>query len=267
MCILIGDVEEQETLSVQEPAEQSNDLGSILNARLKMYEEAEKNAKASGETSRARRFGRGLKTIKELIKQENSGKSINPDDIPPEVAVSIRKPVEPVTESTSMSVSQPEPTPTRPAPPVPQKSLGTEIPDSPTHKVDVQLVEMLKSRQKQYKIAALKAKKSGDNETAISYVRIAKQFDIVIKAAENGQEVDLSKMPSPPPDHQQAEQHLEENKIQKAGDDLPTIEIPEGDVGEEENLITASSVAEALEQRLEVYKKQEETAKEQGLLT
>lgn len=258
-------MEEQETRTAPEPAGPSNDIGGVLNARLKMYEEAEKNAKTAGETSRARRFGRGLKTIKDLIKQAHSGRSINPDDIPPEVAVTIQKPVEPATESESTSPSLPEPTPTRPAPPVPQDSIEADSADSSTLQVDQELVDMLKSRQKQYKIAALKTKKSGDNATAISYVRIAKQFDIVIKAAESGQPVDLSKMPTPPPDQQEAEQNVQENKVQKSGEDLPIIEVPDGDVPEEENLITASSVGEALDQRLEVYKKQEETAKEQGL--
>lgn len=232
-----------------------------------MYEEAERNAKIAGETSRARRFSRGLKTIKDLLKQANGGKSINPDDIPPEVAVNVRKPAEPAIPSSPIVPTQPEPLPSRSAPPVPQistESAEVEIaPSSP--QVDQQLVDMLKSRQKQYKLAALKSKKSGDNRTAISYVKIAKQFDIVIKAAESGQPVDLSKMPSPPPDQEGALLNVEENKVQTSGDALPEIQVPEGEVLEEENLITASSVSEALEQRLEVYKKQEETAKEQGL--
>lgn len=42
------------------------------------------------------------------------------------------------------------------------------------------------------------AKKSGDNSTAMEYIKIAKQFDRIIDAVNNGQPVDLSNMPGPP---------------------------------------------------------------------
>lgn len=53
-------------------------------------------------------------------------------------------------------------------------------------------------RQKEYKIAALQAKKSGDTETALGFIKIAKIFDQVIQAVKEGQAVDLSDMPGPP---------------------------------------------------------------------
>lgn len=53
-------------------------------------------------------------------------------------------------------------------------------------------------RQKEYKIAALQAKKSGDTETALGFIKIAKIFDQVIQAVKDGQAVDLSDMPGSP---------------------------------------------------------------------
>jgi coiled-coil and C2 domain-containing protein 1 len=237
------------------PEESSSDVGKLLNDRLKMYEEAERNAKAAGESSRARRFNRGLKTIKDLIKQANAGRSINNDDIPPEVSTGAKKPV---SNDTNDSPTSPEPT--RPAPPVPTEPepVPEKTPEetpSPPPQVDTQVVEMLTERRNQYKIAALRAKKSGDDATAISYIKIAKQFETVIAAVMNGQPVDLSRMPEPPPD---SSEKVEEVAVQS--DSVPEIPAPEE---EEDTLIMASSVKEALEQRMAFYKKQEERAKEQ----
>ena len=61
----------------------------ILDSRIEMYTKAEKNAKANGEASRARRFARGLATLTDLRKKLKSGKGINEEDIPPVVAINI----------------------------------------------------------------------------------------------------------------------------------------------------------------------------------
>ncbi|XP_063914192.1 coiled-coil and C2 domain-containing protein 1-like isoform X1 [Zophobas morio] len=259
--------EEQPQESPTKSADSSDDTVKLLNDRLKMYEEAEKNAKTAGQSSRARRFTRGIKTLKDLIKQANAGRPINNDDIPPEVSTGAKKPA-PVDTDGTPSLPQP----TRTAPPVPAQpepepepepepspeKTAEEIPSSPPIQVDTQLVNMLNERKNQYKVAALKAKKSGDTATAISYIKIAKQFETVIAAAESGQPVDISRMPEPPPD---PSQKVEESRLQN--DSNPEPPAAEGDDGEE-SLIMASSVEEALEQRLAVYKKQEDSAKEQG---
>lgn len=257
--IITGDTSEKEEEEQSSPAkspEGSSDVLKLLNDRLKMYEEAEKNAKSAGESGRARRFGRGLKTIKDLIKQANAGRPINNDDIPPEVSTGARK-------SADSNDSPAPPEPTRSAPPIPLQPEPEPEPElektpeepPPAPQVDPQLINMLTERKNQYKIAALKAKKSGDNTTAISYIKIAKQFETVIAAAQSGQSVDLSRMPGPPQD---PSEKLEDNKMQ-------TDSVPQEQESEEpdESLITASSVEEALHQRLDVYKKQEEAAKEQ----
>uniref|UniRef100_T1JD70 DM14 domain-containing protein n=1 Tax=Strigamia maritima TaxID=126957 RepID=T1JD70_STRMM len=59
--------------------------------------------------------------------------------------------------------------------------------------------EMLANRKKQYQRAAVDAKKARDTPNAIKYMKIAKQFEVVIVALEQGQPIDLTQMPPPPP--------------------------------------------------------------------
>lgn len=262
-----GDVEESP--SPVKSSQSPSDTLTLLQNRLQMYQAAEANAKQAGETGRARRFGRGIGTIKDLIKQSNAGKAINNDDIPPEVSVNIQK-------SRPDPVS--EPTPSRPAPSVPSPTTPPAI-SSPTTPPSVsspekpslspeneELLKLLNTRKDEYKAAALQAKRAGDAASAVKHIKVAKQFEMVIQAVQNGQPVDLSQMPGPP----QESPSIEQNEMQTHSE--ATEPPPQAPVAMEEatedipkaSLITASSVAEALQQRLEVYQKQEQAAKEQG---
>ncbi|XP_017778649.1 PREDICTED: coiled-coil and C2 domain-containing protein 1-like isoform X2 [Nicrophorus vespilloides] len=226
-----------------------NEMLNLLQERLKMYELAQSNAKEAGESSRAKRFGRGISTIKDLIKTTNSGKPINKDDIPPEVTVNTQKREPPVE-------------PTRPAP------LPPSAVESPVEE-DIKTVEMtddsrskialLNERKDEYKNAALRAKKSGNVPTALTYVKIIKQFDFIIKAIENGETVDLSNMPGPPVDETRPKEEIQV-QTQNTEEPIDVKAIEEQEV----QLIPASSVGEALQQRLDIYKEQEQAAKEQG---
>lgn len=57
----------------------------LLQERLQLYQIAEKKAKQENELSRARRFNRGIKTLKELLNNVQVGKPINESDIPPQL--------------------------------------------------------------------------------------------------------------------------------------------------------------------------------------
>ncbi|KAK2152869.1 hypothetical protein LSH36_316g09000 [Paralvinella palmiformis] len=59
---------------------------AFLKERLEMYAQAESNAKSKGESTKARRMNRGVKTLQDLLKKTESGQNINDDDIPPPVA-------------------------------------------------------------------------------------------------------------------------------------------------------------------------------------
>lgn len=59
------------------------ELIKLLKERLQIYEIAEEKAKIKNETGKARRYNRGIKTLKEMLVSVQSGRSINETDIPP----------------------------------------------------------------------------------------------------------------------------------------------------------------------------------------
>lgn len=203
-------IEPEETQQDLTPAPQAqknvilpttNSMPELLKARIEMYKLAEANAKAANDTSKARRFGRGLKTLEAMLKQAQAGKTINPDEIPPEVATGAAKVTTPSDENNDTPVL----TPIRSAPAVPNTPVTPPAPitfapttDEPTKPVNSEQINLLLARQREYKLAALSAKKSGDTEKALGFVKVSKMFDNVIKAAQDGQPVDLSDMPPPP---------------------------------------------------------------------
>ncbi|XP_034558166.1 coiled-coil and C2 domain-containing protein 1B isoform X2 [Notolabrus celidotus] len=206
-------------------------LQHTLEERVTMYKTASNNAKAAGETSKARRYDRGLKTLESMLAAVKKGRAVNEAEIPP-----------PVASGAPSDPSRPA-VPHRPPPPVPsppestpsekpeeselvspsseeEKSSSISLPPlsnvpSPEEAAEEQTEEavkplqtdaneaakgMLLERQKEYKMAALMAKKQGDVEQAKLYFRTSKRFDAVIEALEKGQDVDLSGLPPPPGD-------------------------------------------------------------------
>ncbi|KAG9340406.1 hypothetical protein JZ751_021519 [Albula glossodonta] len=61
-------------------------LESRLLERIDMYQTAIGNANAAKETSKARRYERGLKTLQSMLSSARMGKVVNEDEIPPPVA-------------------------------------------------------------------------------------------------------------------------------------------------------------------------------------
>lgn len=251
-----------------------------IKERLAMYKLAEKNAKDAGDTSRARRFNRGLKTLESLLKQALAGKPINSDEIPPTVSV---KPAQNPSAEDNVASTAPSPT-------LPAIATPTEVPTSPTKvaeavqpaatKVfDEQMINTLLARQREYKVAALNAKKSGDTANALQYVKVIKIFDKVLELARQGQPVDLSDMPPSPselpadvlksigqvPDNTQKQ----EETVQKSAENTEPAQATEPvraapTVKSEELPSPPKTIMEALEQRLVKYQSQEAHAKEEG---
>uniref|UniRef100_A0A3B5MWQ6 C2 domain-containing protein n=1 Tax=Xiphophorus couchianus TaxID=32473 RepID=A0A3B5MWQ6_9TELE len=155
-------------------------LQHTLEERAEMYKTAIKNAKSAGETSKARRYDRGLKTLESMIAAVEKGNPVNESEIPP-----------PVATGAPTATSRPA-VPSRPAPPVPLRperetettTLPTASPDAVTPSseeersssttVNEATKAMLLERQKEYKLAALRAKKEGDMEQAKLYFRTSK---------------------------------------------------------------------------------------------
>ncbi|TKS79557.1 Coiled-coil and C2 domain-containing protein 1B [Collichthys lucidus] len=204
-------------------------LQHTLEERIAMYKTASQNAKTAGETSKARRYDRGLKNLEAMLAVVKKGRPVNEAEIPPPVA----------TGAPSAAAASRPAVPQRPPPPVPSPPASTppdqqgqavpEIvtpsseeeqssfstvqtlssipsPEEPTEKTaGPPLTEandstrtMLLERQKEYKMAALRAKKQGDLEQARLHFKTSKRFDAVIEALEKGQAVDLSGLPPSP---------------------------------------------------------------------
>ncbi|CAG5896432.1 unnamed protein product [Menidia menidia] len=186
-------------------------LQHTLEERAAMYKTALQNAKTAGETSKARRYDRGLKTLESMVAAVKKGKPVNEAEIPPPVA-------------TGAPSAAPRPAvPPRPAPPVPSppepsqpEVMPPAVPEiltpcseeGPPPPADLSQNSrpeareatrtMLLEKQKEYKQAALAAKKTGDMERAKLFFKTSKRFDAVIEALEKGQDVDLSGLPPPP---------------------------------------------------------------------
>ncbi|KAM9349300.1 coiled-coil and C2 domain-containing protein 1B [Symphorus nematophorus] len=204
-------------------------LQHTLEERVAMYKTALQNAKAAGETSKARRYDRGLKTLETMLTAVKKGRPVNEAEIPPPVATGapsaasrpavprrppppVPSPPEPAPPSEQQEPAVPEiVTPSSEeepssssstAPPlssVPSPEEPTEEPAAqPQTDVNEATKTLLLERQKEYKMAALRAKKQGDLEQARHYFKTSKRFDAVIAALEKGQAVDLSGLPPSP---------------------------------------------------------------------
>lgn len=249
----------------------------LIKSRIQMYREAEQNAKEANEGTRAKRFGRGLKTLESLLKQVNAGKTIDVNELPPEVAVKLAQTQpEPVTGPTSTPAVAPIEVPLPVATPIisppsdvsPPPPVPVESPSAPASVVD-EKVNALLARQKEYKEAALEAKRGGDKAAALQYVKIAKLFDQVLAAARAGEAVDLSDMPPPPSELNLAD--LAQPPVATASDP-PTPAKEEQEIQKniepavvpEQPIVTATTVLGALTQRLEVFQAALQKAKDEG---
>uniref|UniRef100_A0A8C6LRW8 Coiled-coil and C2 domain-containing protein 1B n=1 Tax=Nothobranchius furzeri TaxID=105023 RepID=A0A8C6LRW8_NOTFU len=90
-------------------------LQNTLEERVFMYKTALQKAKSAGETSKARRYDRGLKTLESMLAALKKGKPVSESEIPP-----------PVSVGAPSSTPQPL-APVRPAPPVPTVSDSTPL--------------------------------------------------------------------------------------------------------------------------------------------
>ncbi|XP_012233142.2 coiled-coil and C2 domain-containing protein 1-like isoform X1 [Linepithema humile] len=254
--------EEQEESEEHESKEENNsaqEVIQLLQERLKTYEMAEQKAKREHESGKARRYNRGVKTLKEMLASAQSGGSVSEADIPPPLPSSA------TTESTVKNTEE-TPTPTTPQPTeVDKPSAASDAVSNEDHSepvkdvaVDQEALDKLKMQQQKYKIAAVAWKKAGNKEQALEYVKTVKQFDIVIAAVAAGDQLDLSDMPPTPilPTADVAAdtalpmtETKEESEVQTSTDATPA----EADVGEAK--LGPENIEGALKERLEVYRR------------
>ncbi|VEN43146.1 unnamed protein product [Callosobruchus maculatus] len=177
-------------------------------AYLAVYKQHESQAKEEGNSSKARRFGRIVKQYEQAIKQHKAGKPIAVDELPtppgygpipvegeslpaPAPKAAPQTPASPSTSSSGAPTTSGEGGPSvSPG----QRKSGNHVPTTHAEKQ----VLILLAKQKQFKQAALNAKKKGEMMEAKEFLRQAKGFDKLIEAARAGLPVDWSSIPVSP---------------------------------------------------------------------
>uniref|UniRef100_A0A671RU25 Coiled-coil and C2 domain-containing protein 1B n=1 Tax=Sinocyclocheilus anshuiensis TaxID=1608454 RepID=A0A671RU25_9TELE len=172
--------------------------GSIehtLEERINLYRMAITNAKAAGETSKARRYERGLKTLQTMLASVRKGGKIDETEIPPPVACGASggpsRPPAPAASpdqhgecDSAVEIS-------------PVSAEAAPVVMGPASNTTDESSDVLLERQKEYRMAALKAKQAGDIDQAKMHIKTSKGFDAAIEALEKGQPVDMSSLPPP----------------------------------------------------------------------
>ncbi|NXG51412.1 C2D1B protein, partial [Psilopogon haemacephalus] len=238
----------------------SSELQQMIEERIENYRTAISNAKQSGEGARIRRYQRGLKTLETMLALVKKGKNINEKEMPPPVA----------TGKSSAHLPQ--------AVGVELESLGESGCARGAHLVcskhcfvftdqSSSTRELLLVRQKEYKLAALKAKQQGDLEKAKEYMKTGKKLNVVLEALDSGQPIDLQNMPPPP----QGKACLTETLLEVQREvhrtsqhlNLRPKKLQVGFLGFS-SLQQPKTVLEALQQRLEKYRSAAAQARASG---
>uniref|UniRef100_A0A672YGN1 Coiled-coil and C2 domain-containing protein 1B n=1 Tax=Sphaeramia orbicularis TaxID=375764 RepID=A0A672YGN1_9TELE len=215
-------------------------LEAQLAERIEMYKTAISNAKAAGETSKVRRYDRGLKTLQSMLISVRKGKPINEEEIPPPVAVGGKPSVTAVSKTAEeQNVPQPTLMPYTPA-------ISPLTPSQPDAQYSEEKQAVL-TRQREYKLAAINAKQSGDIDQAKQHYLIAKKLDVLVEALDRGEPIDSRSVPPPPGQWN----HF-------------IIFISMFFDFHVMHLSPPSTVAEALQQRMDIYKSAAEGAKSKG---
>ncbi|NWU14809.1 C2D1B protein, partial [Cephalopterus ornatus] len=223
------------------------ELQQTLESRVADYRTAISNARESGEGAKIRRYERGLKTLESMLAAVKKGKKINEEEMPPPVATGKKSlqghaATNPAVETDGHSkgctsgllcVSQ-------------HCSILTGLQSSSTR-------AMLLMRQKEYKLAALKAKQQGDLERAKEYMRAGKKFNVVLEALDSGQPIDIQNMPPSPQGKACLKETFSEVSV--------FISLS---VSFQDSLQQPKTVLEALQQRLDKYKSAAAQAKASG---
>ncbi|XP_008315514.1 coiled-coil and C2 domain-containing protein 1A [Cynoglossus semilaevis] len=274
----------QVSVSSHSAPRRDTSVESRLTERIDMYKTAICNAKDAGETNKVRRYERGLKTLQSMLTSVKKGKPINEDEIPPPVALG-GKPTAPVVankepevpESAVMFSSSTIQKPLRESLPAtpnikpvllnkPQNSAPASLPEpaanvpviSQSDSQNSEWKELVLSRQKEYKLAAINAKQVGDIERAKQFYLTSKQLDLLLEALSRHEQIDPNSLP--PPLGDLAEPCASAPPPSSSA--VPTANTTSSVASAE--LPTPRSVGEALQQRMDIYKSAAETAKSNG---
>lgn len=203
--------EPQPMVVVEESPSESVNVLDLLNVRLEKYQSVLKSAEDEGVAAKVRRYKRIIAQYSDAIRSVEAGKEVdlselpNPPGLPPLVPPTTPQP-SPQPSPLPSRAHSPTTTletntlhPTRPAPAVPSP------PSRVFSRADKQTAT-LRERQKEYREAAITAKRAGQIPEAKEFLKICKGFDRLIQASESGLPVDLSTIPVSLHAAQQAEE-------------------------------------------------------------
>nr|XP_014424347.1 coiled-coil and C2 domain-containing protein 1A [Pelodiscus sinensis] len=259
----------------------SGGVESTLVERREMYRAAIANAKQAGDSSKMRRYERGLQTLENMLTSVRKGKKIDEEEIPPAVALGKggNSPLpsisgHPLPQPPAAAPPQaPSAASAKPPPPVlPKPALALPIrpPGTPEGKPaplarsgpeNSSPQALLQDRQRAYKLAALQAKQEGSVELATKYYRIAKSFDPILEAMGKGETVDLGRLP-PHPD--QLPKELPSPRPQQQSAVSPVTPLAKSPASVADIPAPPRDMLEALQQRMERYKTASAQAKSKG---
>lgn len=185
----------------------SQTMLEALNERLETYKKVEEQAKAEGNNGKVRRFGRIIKQYEDSIKAHKAGKPINEEELPtppgfgplPKQGSTSHSPstasssvaISPIPIPNEDNASEKDDNPIPKQKPNIKKELTSRVSGSTTNLAEKQM-QILIDRQKEFKLAAIEAKKSGEMEQAKEYLMIFKKFEKLLDAAAIGLPVDLN---------------------------------------------------------------------------
>lgn len=269
---------------------------SKLMERIQMYNTAISNAKTAGESSKVRRYERGLKTLQSMLASVKKGKPVNEEEMPPPVALGgqpsassvvapavpqdppqpVERPPSPYNQKPTRDASPPPAYNAKPHLAPPQSSAAPSItPDTPAispltpsqpKEEDSELKQAVLSRQREYKLAAIDAKQKGNIDLAKQHYIVAKRMDAMLEAIDRNEPFDVSSLPPPPGDAVTAVP-LESSKPIASAAPAPPVASAAPTAPAQINpasLPAPKTVAEALQQRMEIYKSAAEAAKSKG---
>ncbi|XP_077189868.1 coiled-coil and C2 domain-containing protein 1B isoform X2 [Paroedura picta] len=275
----------------------SSELQQTIEERVTSYKAAIMNAKKAGESAKVRRYERGLKTLETMLTAVKKGRKVNEEEMPPPVASGKSSAAMPQAMHDLSKSSDEQEKVTIPGKKekeqvsgvdhelknssddglsVSKTSLQDEDEDGGDTGTDTTfenfspnlcMKELLVTREKEYKLAALKAKQEGDLEKAKEYMRTGKKFSMVLEALDSGHPIDLKDMPSAPDELESAAKiHVPP----KPGPSIPVETSQPLRTQELQNKEASGfvqqpkTILEALQQRLEKYKAAAAQAKASG---
>lgn len=179
-------------------ATNTNPLLDDLDERLSVYKQVGEIARTEGNNGKVRRYGRIIKQYEEVIKLIRAGKTASLEELPippgfTQISKDITNPVfspirlshEELSSKNDEQISL-------------KTVVATELPNEATElTIEVKsdttnLIQTLIDSRKEFKVAAIEAKHSGNIEKAKQYLLIFKKIENFLEAAYKGLPIDLN---------------------------------------------------------------------------